>query len=189
MSKTPFATKGHWSVDINGIPHSVKHVEAKSPSSRGAATIYKKRFSNLKTGHKLNQSYKGDDVLKEADCARIPLQYSYQDGDRYIFTNTENYIQYGLNGDEIEDQLAYLSDSLEDIFGLLSDDALLGIELPNSVLMKVIETAPSIKGATAAGRTKPATLSCGLAIQVQEYLEQGEIVKVNTTTGRFLSRT
>jgi elongation factor P len=179
--------KGHV-VEINGVPHSVKQVEAKSPSSRGAATLYKIRFTNLKTGQKLDESYKGDDFLKEADCVRVPLQYSYLDGDTYMFMNADDYSQYGLNSDEIADQLPYISDGLEDIAGLVMDGALLGIELPQSVTMAVVDTAPGIKGATAAGRTKPATLTTGLEIQVPEYLEPGEIVKINTVTGKFMSR-
>ena len=187
MPKASELKKGHV-VEINGAPHSVKQVEAKSPSSRGAATLYKIRFTNLKTGQKLDESYKGDDFLKEADCIRVPLQYSYLDGDTYMFMNAEDYSQYGLNSDEIADQIAYIGDGLEDITGLLMDGALLGIELPQSVTMTVVDTAPGIKGATAAGRTKPATLTTGLEIQVPEYLEPGEIVKVNTVTGKFMSR-
>ncbi|MCP3661582.1 MAG: elongation factor P-like protein YeiP, partial [Gammaproteobacteria bacterium] len=72
-------------VEINGIPHSVKQVEAKSPSSRGASTLYKVRFNNLKNGQKLDESFKGDDFLKEADCVRVQTQYSYLDGDIYNF--------------------------------------------------------------------------------------------------------
>lgn len=175
-------------VEINGAPHSVKQVEAKSPSSRGAATLYKIRFTNLKTGQKLDESYKGDDFLKEADCVRVPLQYSYLDGDTYMFMNAEDYSQYGLNSDEIEDQVGYITEGLEDIVGLIMDGALLGIELPQSVVVEVVETSPGIKGATAAGRSKPATLSTGLEVQVPEYLESGEMIKVNTVTGKFMSR-
>lgn len=175
-------------VEINDAPHSVKQVEAKSPSSRGAATLYKVRFTNLKTNQKLDESYKGEDLLKDADCVRVPLQYSYLDGETYIFMNMEDYSQYGLNADEIEDQHAYISEGLEGITGLVMDDALLGIELPQSVSMAVIDTDPGIKGATAAGRTKPATLTSGLEVQVPEYLEVGEIIKVNTVTGKFMSR-
>ncbi|MEH6616429.1 MAG: elongation factor P-like protein YeiP [Porticoccus sp.] len=175
-------------VEINGAPHSVKQLEAKSPSSRGASTLYKVRFTNLKTGQKLDESYKGDDLLKDADCVRIPLQYSYLDGDTYMFMNSEDYSQHGLNADEIEDQLGYITEGLADIVGLVVDGALLGIELPQSIIVEVVDTSPSIKGATAAGRSKPATLSTGLEIQVPEYLETGGMVKVNTVTGKFMSR-
>ncbi len=175
-------------VEINGAPHIVKQVEAKSPSSRGAATLYKVRFTNLQTKQKFDQSYKGDDVLKEADCARVPVQYSYQDGDSYTFMNMEDYSQYEMDGEELEGLTPYLVEGLEGITALLVDGALLGIELPQSVVLEVTETAPGIKGATATGRTKPALLSTGLEVQVPEYLEPGELVKVNTLTGKFMSR-
>lgn len=175
-------------IDINGVPHSVKNVDAKSPSSRGGATLYKVRFTNLKTSQKLDESYKGEDLLKEADCARVQVQFSYVDGDAYTFMNMEDYSQYTLNRDEIEDSVKYLSEGLDGIFALIMDDVILGIELPHSVSLTVVETAPGIKGATAAGRTKPAILSTGLEIQVPEYLEAGQEVKVNTSNAKFMSR-
>ena len=175
-------------VDINGMPHVVKQVEAKSPSSRGASTLYKIRFNNLQSGQKLDQSYKGDDFLKDADCLRTQVQYSYKDGDVYTFMNMEDYSQYSLNEVDLAEQLGYLSEGLEGIIALLVDGNILAIELPQSVTLEIIETAPGIKGATATGRTKPATLSTGLEVQVPEYLESGEVIKVNTSTGKFVSR-
>lgn len=175
-------------VDINGMPHAVKKVEAKSPSSRGAATLYKIRFNNLKTGQKLDESYKGDDMLKDIDCVRVPVQYSYMDGESYVFMNTDDYSQYNLNAEDIEEQRGYITDGLEGIVALLVDGDILGIELPQSVNLEITDTAPGIKGATATGRTKPASLSTGLEIQVPEYLESGEVIKVNTSNGKFISR-
>ena len=175
-------------IDIDGVPHIIKQVEAKSPSSRGASTIYKVRFNNLKTGYKLDESYKGEEMLKDADCSRVQVQFSYIDGDNYIFMNMEDYSQYSLGRDDIADDAGYLTEGLEGIFALIMDDAILGIELPQSVNLAITETAPGIKGATATGRTKPAILSTGLEIQVPEYLETGELVKVNTTNAKFMSR-
>jgi len=175
-------------VEIAGNPHAVKQVDAKSPSSRGASTLYKVRFTNLKTGQKLDESYKGEDMLKDADCVRAQVQFSYVDGDAYTFMNMEDYSQYTLNRDEIEDSVDYLTEGLDGIFALLMDDAILGIELPQSVVLTITETAPGIKGATATGRTKPAILSSGLEIQVPEYLESGQSVKVNTSNAKFMSR-
>jgi len=175
-------------VEINGMPHAVKQVEAKSPSSRGAATLYKVRFTNLQSGQKLDQSCKGDDFLKETDCQRVQVQYSYLDGEHYIFMNLEDYSQYGLGREELEGQLGYLTEGLEGITALLVDGAILGIELPQSVTMEITETTPGIKGATATGRTKPAQLSTGLEVQVPEYLEPGEQIKINTGNGKFISR-
>lgn len=175
-------------VEINGAPHAVKTVEAKSPSSRGASTLYKIRFNNLQTGQKLDESYKTDDMLKEADCTRESVQYSYKDGDAYTFMNTDDYSQYSLNETDLEGQTGYLLEGLEGITALLMDGNVLGIELPQSVSLEIIETSPKIKGASASSRTKPATLSTGLEVQVPEYLETGETITISTVTGKFKSR-
>ena len=175
-------------IDINGVPHVVKHVDAKSPSSRGASTLYKIRFTNLKTGQKLDESLKGDDFFKDADLIRAKVQFSYVDGDQYIFMNMDDYTQYSLSRDDLDDQVDYLTEGLEGITALLIDDAVLGIELPSSVILAIVETAPSIKGATASGRTKTARLTTGVEVQVPEYLETDELIKVNTESGKFMSR-
>lgn len=175
-------------VDINGVPHMVKQVDVKSPSSRGATTLYKIRFNNLKTGQKLDESLKGDDSFKDVDLVRAKVQFSYVDGNNYIFMNQEDYSQYSLSRDELEDQVGYLIEGLEGIVALLIDDELIGIELPSVVVLAVIETAPALKGATASSRSKTAKLSTGIEIQVPEYLEVNEMIKVNTETGKFSSR-
>jgi elongation factor P len=175
-------------IEINGVPHAVKQVEAKSPSSRGAATLYKIRYTNLKTGQKLDESYKGDDFLREADCLRAPVQYLYKDGQHYVFMNMADYTQYSLDEGELADDLPYLSDGLEGITGLIVDGTLMTIELPVTISLEIVDTAPGIKGATATGRTKPARLSTGLEVQVPEYLESGERIKINTVNGTFISR-
>ncbi len=175
-------------VEIDGAPHIVKQLEAKSPSSRGAATLYKVRFNNLQTGQKLDSSFKGDDLLKDADCSRVPVQYSYRDGDVFFFMNMEDYSQYEIHADQIQDQIPYLVEQQEDIIALLMDGVLLGVELPQSVTIEVVETPPAISGASATNRSKSATLATGLEIQVPEYLSTGEMVKVNTVTGKFISR-
>ena len=175
-------------VEIEGIPHVVKQVESKSPSSRGASTLYKIRFNNLKTGQKLDESYKSDDIVKEADFTRVDVQYSYKDGDNYVFMNMEDYSQYEMHAREVEDCIGYLTEGLEGMSALVMDGECIGVELPSTIIMEVIDTAPAIKGATASSITKPATLVTGKVIQVPEYLETGERVKINTETGKFMSR-
>ena len=175
-------------IDIEGEPHIVKQFESKSPSSRGAVTIYKVRFINLRTHHKLDMGYKGDDVLKEADCVRLSVQFSYVDGDTYYFMNMEDFTQYGINSDEIEEQLPYLVDQQEDIVALIMDNNLLGIELPQSINMQIVDTPPAVSGSSATNRTKTARLSTGLEVQVPEYLSPGELIRINTVTGKFMSR-
>ena len=175
-------------IEINGVPHAVKKVDSRSPSSRGASTLYKIRYTNLKTGQKLDESYKGDDFLKEADCVRVKVQYSYNDGESYVFMNSEDYTQYTLNDDDLEGQIGYISDGLDGITALIMDDNILGIELPASVDLEIMETAPGIKGSSATARTKAAVLPTGIEVQVPEYLETGEVIKINTVTGKYMSR-
>jgi len=175
-------------IDMDGVPHIVRQLESKSPSSRGAATLYKVRFNNLQTQQKLDASFKGDDFLKAADCLRVPVQYSYRDGETYYFMNMEDFSQYGLNSDRLEGQTRYLVEQQEDIIALIMDGNLVGIEMPQSVNLTIIDTPPAMTGSSATNRSKTATLSTGLEIQVPEYLAPGEVVKVNTATGRFMSR-
>ena len=175
-------------IEINNVPHAVKTIDCKSPSSRGASTIYKIRYNNLVTGQKLDESYKADDVLKEADCQKVRVQYSYLDGDNVVFMDVEDYSQYSLSLDDLGEDITYITESLDGITALLSDGNVLGIELPQVVELEIIETDPSIKGASATGRTKPARFATGLEIQVPEYLSAGEVVKINTATGKFMSR-
>lgn len=175
-------------IEIDGVPHVVKTIESKSPSSRGASTLYKIRYNNLKTRQKRDESYKSDDMLKEADCQRIKVQFSYIDGDDYIFMDNEDYSQHILNKTDIEEQIGYIIDGMQDITAMLMDGSIIAIELPATVTLEIIETAPKIKGASATNRTKTAQLTTGIEIQIPEYLEAGEMIKVNTSTGKYMSR-
>lgn len=175
-------------VEINGAPYVVKTIESRSPSSRGAQTIYKIRFNNAQTGQKLDESCKADDMFTEMDLIKRQAQFLYQDGDMFTFMDIEDYSQYTLGRDELEEELGYLVDGLEGIYVLIVNDKVLGIELPQTVSLEIRETAPALKGATAAGRTKAAILVTGLEVQVPEYIESGEIIKINTDGNRFMSR-
>ncbi len=175
-------------VEINDEPHVVKNIEVRNPSSRGASTLYKIRFTHLKTKQKLDETLKGDDLLKDADSVKATIQYSYQDGDDYVFMNMDDYEQYILNKNDIEDQLGYLTEGLEGLTGILLDGALIAIELPGTVELEIVETAPGMKGASATSRTKPAFMITGLEVQVPEYIETGETIKINTVNNKFISR-
>ena len=156
--------------------------------SRGSAsTMYKVRFNNLKTGQKVDETFKGEDVVKEIDCPKVPVMFSYIDGDNYVFMNNEDYSQYLLSAEELEDEKKYITEGLTGITAILLDEQILTVELPTNVELKIIDTTPGTK-ASGAGRTKTATLSTGYEIQVPEFIEPDEVVKVSTITGKFLSR-
>jgi elongation factor P len=110
------------------------------------------------------------------------------DGDSYVFMNLEDYSQYAVDADQLEGQSEYLVEQQEDIIALLMDGVLLGIELPQSVNLVVEDTPPAVTGSSATNRSKTARLSTGLEVQVPEYLATGETIKVNTVTGKFMSR-
>ena len=175
-------------IDINGIPHVVKTLEVKSPSARGAATLYKFRFNNMQTGQKLDETWKGDELLKESECERVQVQYSYQDGENWVFMDNTDYSQYEIPNADMEDMKWYITETMEGLQALVLEGKLLTLLLPEHVKLEIVETPPSMKGASATSRTKPATLSTGLEVQVPEYLEQGEVVKVSTLTGKYMSR-
>ena len=102
--------------------------------------------------------------------------------------NSETYEQYTLSAEDIEEQIPYLSEGLEGLVMLLMDDNALGIELPATVNLQIVETPPAMKSASATNRTKTAKLTTGLEVQVPEYIESGELIKINTDTGKFMSR-
>lgn len=187
MSKVSDLKQGT-AVEVNGQPYLVKKIEVRNPSSRGASTLYKIRFAHLKTGQKLDESFKGTDMLKDIECDKHSVQFSYLEGEIYHFMNLENYEQYSLNKEDLDGVECYLTEGENKLVALMLDDSIIGIELPASINLEVIETAPGIKSASATSRTKPATLSTGLEVQVPEYIETGEVLKINTSTGKFMSR-
>jgi len=175
-------------VEIDGEVYFTRQIEKRNPSARGASTLFKVRFFNVRSGQKLEQTLKGDDFVKDGDLVRRSVQFSYREGDVTTFMDTENYSQYTLDAEAIEEQSCYMTEDLEGIIALLVDGQIVGIEIPQTVELDITETAPGLKAASASARTKPALLSTGLEIQVPEYLESGERIKVNTTNGKFVSR-
>ncbi len=175
-------------VEINGDPHVVEQIRVQTPSARGAATLYKVRFRNVRTRAKLDQTYKGDDPLQDTDFETRTVSFSYREGDVFVFMDLDDYSQIELHEDEIEDAVPYLTDGLEGIKALVQGEKVLCIQMPDTVVLGITETAPSMRGASATARTKAATLETGLTVQVPEYVENGERIRVDTRTGEFVQR-
>jgi len=175
-------------VRIDGDPHIVETVKVQTPSARGAVTLYKLRFRNLKSKRKVDQSLHGDDVLAEADFERRPVQYLFGDASSITFMDLQDYSQFTLTKDEIEEEWPYLSEGLEGLISISSEGRVLGLEVPTFVDLEIVDTRPSVKGGSVTARTKPATLSTGLVVQVPEYMSAGEIIRVDTRTGEYASK-
>lgn len=188
MPKANELKKGHV-VEISGQPYIVSQIEVKSPSSRSSNTLYKIRLNHARTKQKLDETFKGEDMLGSVDLERRKVQFSYMEGDdTHVFMDDEDYSQYHLGVGQLREQKDFICEGIEGIVALLIDRECVGVELPQSVIMNIVDTAPSIKGASASARTKPATLNTGLIVQVPEYLETGERIKVNTQEVRYMSR-
>ncbi len=175
-------------VEINGSPHVLEELSISTPSARGGASLYRMRFRNLVSRQKVDKTCKGDETLPGVDFRRREVQFSYEAQGAYVFMDTEDYSEIRLMSEDIADEVPYITEDLEGIHALVSDGRVLAIELPPVAELEVVETGPSMKGASATARTKPATLSTGLVVQVPEYLATGETVRVDTRTGKFLSR-
>ncbi len=166
----------------------IKKVVVQSPSSRSGSTLYKVTGSDISNGQKFERRYKGDEAITSVEVSRRSVQLLFHDSDSYTFMDNENYEQYMLNADTLEDEAVFLFDGLEGLSALISEGELLGIELPATMALEITECAPSMKAASSSARTKPATLTTGLIVQVPEYLTPGEVIKINTETREFISR-
>jgi elongation factor P len=175
-------------IAIDGDKFVVKEIQVQSPSSRSGNTLYKVQARNVITKQKLEKNFKGEDVVQEVEFSRRPVQLLYREADSCVFMDTESYEQFTIDNSALEHELPFLIDGAEGVMGLVSEGNLLGVELPGTVVMEIIECAPGIKGASASARTKPATLPTGLIVQVPEYLSPGERIKINTATADFVSR-
>jgi len=176
-------------VRLDGKLLLVRDIEVHSPSARGAATLYKMRFSDVQSGQKVEARFKGDELLQSVTLSRRPVSFSYLDGDEYVFMDEEDYTPYHFKREQIADELLYIPE--EGIAGLqvlLAEDQLIALELPQTVELTITETTPGIKGASAAARTKPAGFATGLVIQVPEYLEPGERIRIHTGEQRYMGR-
>jgi elongation factor P len=175
-------------ITYNGAPCLIEVVNVQSPTARGAATFYKFRARNLINKQKVDITLKGGDGLDDADFHKRPVKFMYGDPTHVHFLDQEDYNQYSLTREDVADELPYLTESLEGMQALIFNDECVGIQLPVSVELLVVECDPGIKGASATSRTKPAKLETGLVVQVPEYLACGERIKVDTRTGQYLSR-
>jgi len=175
-------------VSYDGAPCLIETVSVQAPSARGAATLYKFRARNLITRQKVDITLRGNESLEEADFQRRPVKYMYADTTHLHFLDQNDYNQYSLPREDVEEQARYLTEETEGLQALLYNDQCVGIQLPVAVVLRIVRCDPAIKGASATGRGKPATLETGLVVQVPEYMTEGERIKVDTRTGEFLSR-
>jgi elongation factor P len=175
-------------VNYNDQPCRVAHIDVQTPSARGANTLYKLRMNDITTGRKVEQTFKGNQLLEELELERRPVSYIFREQEMYTFMDSESFEQYTLAQDNIEEALVWLTEGMEGLTALFLDGIPIGIEIPAALDLEIVETAPAMKGASATNRNKPATLSNGVTVMVPEYIPSGEVIRVNTETGKYMSR-
>lgn len=175
-------------VEYNGGVYQIRDIERSSPQGRGGNVRFRFTMYSVPGGNKLDASFDGDDELREVDLLRRQATFSYKDGDAFVFMDDEDYSQYALDASAIGDAAGYITDGLGGCYVQIVDELPVGLQLPTTVALEVIDTPPELKGGTATKRPKPARLETGIEIQVPEYIANGEKVLVNTTTGEFGGR-
>lgn len=175
-------------VVFEGNPVIIEGISVQSPSARGAATLYKFRARNALTRNKVDITFKGTDSLNEADFSRRNVQLMYTDATHMFLMDQEDYQQFELPLEDLEEQVPYITEGLEGMRALIYNDMCVGLDIPTAVELKIVQCDPSVKGNSATSRTKPATLETGLVVQVPEYIKEGETLRIDTRTGEFLSR-
>ena len=171
--------------EINGEPHVVLDFQHVKPG-KGAAFV-RTKYRNILTGATREEAFNPDDKFPKAHIDTKVMQYLYNDGELYYFMDQETYEQVPLMQEQVEEAMKYLRENDEATIKFYQGNAF-QVEAPNFVDLKVIETEPGVKGDTATNVTKAATVETGAVIQVPIFIEEGEIIKIDTRTGEYLGR-
>jgi len=166
----------------------IEHVNVQTPSARGAATIYKIRVRNLKTGQRSDKSFRSGENFQEPDFEKKAIQFLYKDGSNFNFMDLADYNQFSLSEESLSDEAGYLFEDLEGIQSMIYNGEVIGIEIPTTVELEVEECPPPGMSKSATPRPKDAKLKTGKMVLVPDYINQGELVRVDTRTGEFVSR-
>jgi elongation factor P len=162
--------------------HDLMHV---TPGNlRGFVRV---KARNLRTQAMSEQKLRSEDVIERATLDEKQMQYLYSDGDSYHFMDTATYEQIHMTGDVLGDSVGFLKPEMTIHVEFYGAEPV-GIELPQTVDLKVTDTVPAIKGATASAQMKPATPETGVIVQVPPFIGEGDLIRVNTETGEYLSR-
>ena len=169
----------------NNDLHSVFSVEHRTPGNLRA--FIQAKLRNIRTGAMFEHRFRSPDPIDRVVVDEVDMEFLYSDGDDYYFMNTESYEQTHLKRDTLGDAVEYLTPNLQ-IKVEFYDNKPVGIELPQTVELTVVQTEPGLKSATASSVTKPAKLETGLVVQVPPFINEGEKIRVDTAEGAYLSR-
>jgi elongation factor P len=177
--------KGGLKIMLDGDPYTIVENEFVKPGKGQAFNRVKVR--NLKTGRVIERTFKSGESVEAADVMDTQLQYLYSDGEMWHFMDPESYEQYSADAAAMGDAVKWVKD--QDLCGVtLWNGAPLSVEAPNFVVLQITETDPGLKGDTSGGGGKPATLETGAVVRVPLFVQTGELIKVDTRKGEYVSR-
>jgi elongation factor P len=172
-------------IEFNGELFSIFKTEHRTPGNlRG---FVQAKMRNLRSGALIDHRFSSTDYVERAFLEEHEMEYLYDDGGTYYFMNTEDFSQIGLSSELLGDSVNYLIPQLK-VKVEFYDGKPIGVELPATVDLTVVETEPSLRGATVSNVTKPAKLETGLVVQVPPFISEGEKIRVNTTEGTYQER-
>lgn len=172
-------------IELEGNVYRVDDFQHVKPG-KGAAFI-RTRLKNIKTGGVVEKTFRPTEDVETAHVDRSEKQYLYNDGDLYYFMDTENFEQVGLNSDKVGDSLKFVKEN-EMVKVCSHNGNVFAIEPPLFVELTITDTEPGFKGDTATGATKPAVVETGATVYVPLFVDQGDVIKIDTRTGEYLSR-
>ncbi len=172
-------------LDGNKDPHVVVEAQFVKPGKGQAFTRVK--LKNMVSGSVLERTFKSGEKLEQANVEQKSMTYIYPDGSDYVFMDPESGEQINISGDKIGDNSRWLSDGLK-VDVTLHEGNPIGVDLPASVVLQITSSEPGVKGDTASGATKPATVSTGATVNVPLFVKEGEWIKIDTTDGKYLER-
>lgn len=177
--------KNGLTIEVDGELWRVVEFQHVKPG-KGSAFV-RSKLKNLRTGAVQEKTFRAGEKVNQAQIDRKKMQYLYADGDNYVFMDTNTYEQLELPGSQIEEELKYMKENMV-VSIIMFGTETLGVELPNTVDLKVKETEPGIKGDTSSGGSKPATMETGLVVQVPFFVSEGDVLTINTSDGTYISR-
>jgi elongation factor P len=172
-------------IELDGEPYVITQFEFVKPG-KGQA-LYKCRLKNMLTGAQFDKTFRSGEKFQKADLEELEMEYLYADGDSYCFMNTSNYEQEFLSAEQMGDTTQFLKENTVCSI-LFFDGRAIGVSLPIFMNLKIDKTDPWVKGDTASGDSKPATLETGTVIQVPPFVEEGQLVRIDTRTGEYIER-
>ncbi|HAA89368.1 MAG: Elongation factor P [Thermoanaerobacterales bacterium 50_218] len=172
-------------IEVDGEIYEVIDFQHVKPG-KGAAFV-RSKLKNLRTGAVIDRTFRAGEKVPRAHLDRREMQYLYRDGNSFVFMDNETYDQISLSEEQLGENVKFLKENMN-IYLLTHEGQIIGVELPNFVELKVVDTEPGVRGDTAAGGTKPATLETGLVVQVPLFVEAGDVIRVDTRTGEYLER-